>query len=209
LQSPIERGTLSPVDAKGEPLRSYLSVLERAAPTTVRVLQAELGLSRRAAAELYGAVSAIVPAGLARHTRRRPSEPWSAVEVVRKYGRPADLEAPELGIRGRLDGRPTSARLGGLLGDAGPRLVTWLSARGSFPEEDTARALTAVAPLVLGALGQAMPSRTLAGWIAMRSDAVLDAPDALLAANGALPEIFRRLSRLGQPWPVRVLGIEG
>ena len=148
MPSPDETGTLSPVNAKDDPLRSYLGILERAAPTTVRVLQRELGLSRRAAAEILGAVSAVVPAGLARHTRRRPNEPWSAVEVVQKYGRPADLDAPELGMGGRLDGEPASARLGGLLGDAGPVLVTWLANRGDAPEEDTARALTAVAPIV-------------------------------------------------------------
>ena len=58
--------------------KSVLAVLERTAPEAIRGLQTELGLPRLVAAEIYGATAALLAAGLARLTRRRPNDSRAA-----------------------------------------------------------------------------------------------------------------------------------
>jgi len=189
--------------------QACLGVLERTAAPTIRGLGSELELSRRSAAEIYAATAALCAAGLARLTRRRPNDARAAVEAVKTQGREADVDAPELGIAGRLERTRLSARLGGLLGEGGPRAARWLGERTGTSPEVVERAIAATAPVALGAFSVALEPRDLADWVAMLPDRALTSPEHLLEANEAPAEIFRRLRRFGQPRLVRLLGLSG
>ncbi len=189
--------------------KAVLVVLERTAPQTIRGLQAELGLSRLAAAEIFGATAALLSAGLARLTRRRPNDSRAAVEAVKKHGRPADVDAPDVGIAGRLEKTRLSVRIGGILGEAGPRAARWLAERTGSDPETVERAVAATAPVALGAFEVALEPRELGTWVAMLPDDVLTHPEQLLGANEEPAEIFRRLRRLGQSRIGRLLGLSG
>lgn len=153
--------------------------------------------------------AALVPGGLSRHMRRRPHQPQAAVDVVRKYGRPRDLDAPELGISGRAERDRLSPRLGGLLGDAGPRAARWIAERTTLDEEAAGRTLAVLAPIALGALAVALDGREISDWLATHPDHALTHPERLLEANGEPAAIYRRMRRRGDPWPSRVLGLGG
>lgn len=181
-------------------LRAYARVLSRAAGGTVRSIASQLDLPRRASAEVYAATAALVPAGLARRTHRRPENTRAAMEVVKKFGRPADVGAPELGIASRVDRDDLSPRLGGLLGDAGPRLATWIAERTRAEEEPIGRAIAVTAPIVLGALDLAFEPRDLGDWISVFPDADLDDPAGLLEDEEAPGLVYRRLVRHSRPW---------
>ncbi len=182
-------------------------VLVRAAAATVRGLCRELDLSRRAAAEAYATTSGLVPSGLALRTRRRPLNARAAFEVVKKYGRPMDVAAPELGIAGRLARDPVSPRLGGLLGDAGPRAVRWIAERTGAEEQAVARAVAATAPIVLGALERALEPRDLGDWVATLSTEPLESPGRLAGTSDATGRLYRRLASYARPWWGRTLRI--
>lgn len=189
--------------------KSVLAVLERAAPQTIRGLQHELDIPRLAAAEIYGATAALLAAGLARLTRRRPNDSRAAIEAVKKHGRPADVEAPDVGIAGRLERTRLSVRIGGILGEAGPRAAQWLAARTDTDPALVERAVAAAAPVALGAFETALEPRDLGAWVAMLPDDALTHPDLLLGANEEPAEIFRRLRRHGQSRLARLLGLSG
>ena len=189
--------------------RAYERELFRAARDTIRTLERDLGLSARAAAEIYAATAALVPGGLARHTRRRPQNARAAFEVVKKFGRPADVDMPELGIAGRLQKTKLSPRLGGLLGESGPRAAQWLAERTGADVETVGRAIAATAPVALGALERALEPNDLSDWIATLPDVALTRPGELLEANAHPSRVYRRVRRLGQPFWIRLLGIEG
>ena len=189
--------------------KRVLAVLERATPDAIRGLEKELELSKRAAAEIWGATAALLSAGLARLTRRRPNDSRAAVEAVRKQGRPADVEAADVGIAGRLEKTRLSVRLGGLLGEAGPRAAAWLAERTGIEAEVVERAVAAAAPVALGAFDTALEPRELGTWAAMLPDGALTRPERLLDANEEPAEIFRRLRRHGQSRIGRLLGLSG
>lgn len=157
-------------------------------------------MPRRAASRTYAAAAALIPAGLARRTRRRPQNPRAAVEVAKKFGRPADVHAPELGLVAHLARCDLSPRLGGLLGDAGPAVTGWIATRARADEEPVARALAATAPLVLGALTVALEPKDLGDWIATVADDVLDDPAGLPRDTSDAGWIYRRLRRRTRPW---------
>lgn len=189
--------------------KSVLAVLERAAPDAIRGLQTELDITRLAAAEIYGATAALLAAGLARLTRRRPNDSRAALEAVKKHGRPADVEAADVGIAGRLERTRLSVRIGGVLGESGPRAAAWLAKRTDIEEAVVERAVAAVAPVALGAFETALEPRELGSWVAMLPDDALTHPDLLLGANEEPAEIFRRLRRHGQGRLARLLGLSG
>jgi hypothetical protein len=191
------------------PRRLYLRILKRVAPDTVTVLREQCGLDRAAAAEAFAAVAGLGLAGLARHQRRRPENPRAAVEVVRKYGRPADLDAPELGIAAHLQRPDLSSRLGGLLGDAGPRAAEWVARRTGAPTAAVDRAMAAAAPLSLGALEAGLTPAELTVWLARLPDDAIERTDALLDPRSDCAETFRCLRRRALPWWQRVLGLSG
>jgi len=193
----------------GQSTKQVLVVLERAAPEAIRGLQKELDLTRLAAAEIYGATAALLAAGLARLTRRRPNDSRAAIEAVKKHGRPADVDAPDVGIAGRLERTRLSVRLGGILGEAGPRAAAWLAERTGTESEVVERAMAATAPVALGAFETALEPRALGAWVAMLPDGALTHPELLLDANEEPAEIFRRLRRHGQSRLGRLLGLSG
>jgi uncharacterized protein DUF937 len=197
------------VSTLDQPRRAFLRRLGRAAPGAVRALSRELSMPKKAAAEALAAAAGLGLAGLSRHQKKRPQDSRAAVAVVKKYGRPADLAAPDLGISAHLSRPEISPRLGGLLGDAGPRAATWLAERTGTTPDAAGRALAAATPLVLGALGDAVEPATLTEWLARVPDSPLDDPGALLAANGDPSDAFRRLRRFGAPWWMRTLGLSG
>lgn len=189
--------------------KRVLAVLERAAPDAIRGLQGELDLTRLAAAEIYGATAALLAAGLARLTRRRPNDSRAAVEAVKKHGRPADVDAPDVGIAGRLEKTRLSVRIGGILGEAGPRAAEWLAGRTGAESTVVERAVAAAAPVALGAFETALEPRALGAWVAMLPDGALTHPELLFDANEEPAEIFRRLRRHGQSRLGRILGLSG
>ena len=115
------------------PLTRYAARLARAAKTAVPALVEETGLDRAAASAAFATACALTLSGLARHQRRRPDDAAAARTVVEKYGRPADLDAVALAVRAHLADPRLDARVGGLLGDAGPRAVAWLAVADEGP----------------------------------------------------------------------------
>lgn len=201
-------GTLGPMKRTVSTTQAYVREVARATPAAIRGLRRELGVSRAAAAEVLAATAALVPAGLARLVRRSTGA-GVAVETVKAKGRSTDLRAPEIGLAGRLEKPRLSARLGGLLGEGGPRAARWVAERTGASEEDMARAIAAAAPIALGALDVAVEPRLLENWVATMPDRALTSPEHLLDPNDVPAEIFRRLRRLGQPLLVRLLGLAG
>jgi hypothetical protein len=192
------------------PRRAFFRTLDRAAPRAVRALARELSIPRRAAAEALGAAAGLSLAGLARHQRRRPEDKTAALGVIAKYGRAADIEAPDVGITAHLARPELSPRLGGLLGDTGPKAAAWLAGRSPGESAEVAgRALAAAAPLVLGALSGVGPPDAVAAWIATVPEAPLDDPAALGAGSGDPAALFRRVRRAGLPWWQRLLPVPG
>ena len=181
-------------------LDAYTKILVRAATGSVRGLTRQLELSRAAAGEVYAATAALVPEGLARRTRRRPDNVRAAMEVVKKFGRPADVQAPELGIASRVDLEVLSPRLGGLFGDGGPLLVQWIRERTGADADVIGKAIAVTSPIVLGALDTALEPRDLGDWVSTLPEGALDAPARLPDDEHAAGTIYRRLERYGRPW---------
>jgi hypothetical protein len=185
--------------------RAYARTLARAGRRAVPALAKGLGVGRRAAAEAFGAAGALVLAGLARHQRRRPGSPGAAQAVLEKYGRPADVDAPDLAVAGHLARPDLDPRLGGLLGEAGDLAARWLADRTGGSAAALARGLAASAPLALGALRTAVPPDALAALLHAASTDALEAParlldrgpvgDAFRAARGAGVSVLDRLLR--------------
>ncbi len=191
--------------SSGDPTSRYLSLLARAGKSAVPEMSRRLGISRAAAGEAFGASAGLVLAGLARHQRRRAGDPAAASAVVEKYGRPADVDAPDIAVGAHLERPRLNPRLGGLLGDAAPLACAWLSARTGESPDALGRAIAASAPLALGALGTA---GTALGPLldAVTEDASpLDEPGRLLRPDGPCADAFRRLRHAGSPWFSRLL----
>ena len=79
-------------------------------------------------------------------------------DVAQKFGRPEDLDVPEIGVRAQLDRTRLDPRLGGLLGDAADAISAWLATDSGIPPSEFGRCVAAVAPLVLGAVTRATES---------------------------------------------------
>ena len=73
-------------------------------------------------------------------------------DVARKFGRPEDLDAPEIGVGAQLDRTRLDPRLGGLLGDTAVEISAWLATESRISPNELGRCVAAVAPLVLGAV---------------------------------------------------------
>jgi len=189
------------------PLTRYSSRLARAAKTAVPALVEGTQISRHAAAATFAAACALTLAGLARHQRRRPDDVSAARAVVEKYGRPADVDAAALAVRAHLADPHLDPRLGGLLGDAGPRAVEWLSERTKAPPAALTRALAASVPLALGALHATPSADQLPNALAEISDEALSAPARLLDGKTAAGRVFRRVRRAGLPLLSRGRGV--
>ena len=182
-----------------DPARAYASLVARAGRGAVPALVGALGLPRRAAAEAFGAAAGLVLAGLARHRRRRADDARAAAGVVEKYGRPADVDAPAIAVGAHL-GRPArEARLGGLLGDAGPRATAWIATRTGAAADVVSRALAASAPIALGALKAAAGDERLEALLDRAGEAPLEAPERLAAEQGPAAAAFRAGRRAGRP----------
>lgn len=194
------QGTLCPMLQPEKALGAYTRILVRAARGSVSGLMRQLELPRAAAGEIYAATAALLPEGLGRRTRRRPDNERAAMEVVKKFGRPADVQAPELGIASRVDLEDLSPRLGGLLGDAGPGLVAWISERTGADADAVGKGIAVTAPIVLGALDTALEPRDLGDWVSTLPETALDAPTGLPDDEHAAGSIYRRLERYGRPW---------
>jgi hypothetical protein len=192
-------------DARG-PGAVYLERLAAAAPAAARTLRRHGRLSRAGAAEALAAAAALLPAALARHRRKRGKEPSAALDVIARHGRPAALADPQALLVERLADPETNPRLGGLLGDDGPRAAAWLAKRTGDEAERLGRALGCVAPLVLGALGGAATPEQLVAWLARQDEAPLAEPERL-AGGGAAESAaaFRALRRRAFPWWSRAL----
>jgi hypothetical protein len=193
-----------------ESLSKFLEVLDRAAPSAVRTLSRELGIPRRAAGDALAAAAGLGLCGLARHRRKRPSDPDAAAGVVAKFGRPVDLAAPEAGLPAHLGKPGLSARLGGLLGDAGPKAAAWIAgrrARGA--EEAVGRALAASMSLVLGALEEALDRAAIAELVAGVPEEPLEDPSRLARGRAPSAKAYRHVARHGRSFLARALGLGG
>lgn len=184
-----------------DPVRDLVVRLRGAGRRAVPELARGTGLASRPAAAAYAAAAAAVLAGLARHAARRGG-PDTAVAVIAKWGRPADVAAPALAVAAHLSRPDLHPRLGGLLGDDADRVCAWLASRYGGEAGAHGRALAASAPLVLGALDPAPAA--LAHLLAGVEPEALDAPEAWPRARGAVGAVFRRLSRSVLPWWRRV-----
>ena len=122
-------------------------VLAAALPPT-----ASLRERRRAAARAVAAAAALLPCALARHGARRGGDLTAMWDVARKFGRPEDLDAPDIGVRAQLDAARLDPRLGGLLGDSAEAIAVAVADGTRVHAPDLAPAIAAVAPLVLGAV---------------------------------------------------------
>jgi hypothetical protein len=193
-------------EARG-PTQKYVDVLERAGRSAVPELSRRLGISRRAAGEAFGASAGLVLAGLARHQRRRATDPRAASAVVEKYGRRGDVGAPDIAIGAHLAKPRLDPRLGGLLGDAAGRACEWLSVRTGESRDAMGRAIAATAPMALGALSTATPGPALQSLLADVPETALDQPDRLLDPQGPCANAYQRLRRTGSPWLARVLAL--
>jgi hypothetical protein len=121
-----------------------------------------------------------------------------------------DLDAPEIGIPAHLARRELSPRLGGLLGDAGPKAAEWVAKRTHAEASETVgKAVAATTPLVLGALEEALGPLEMQDWLAGVPEAPLEDPDALLAPDGEPAQAFRAIARHGRPFWMRALGLAG
>ena len=193
------------MDEPLDPGRVYLERLAAAAPMAAKALRRHGRLSRGGAADALAAAGALIPAALARHRRKRAAEPSAALEVIARHGQPAALADPRALLAERLADPDTTARLGGLLGDDGPRAAAWLAARTGDEAEPLGRALAAAAPLVLGALADAAPAEALLAWLARQDELPLAEPDRLAGGAGGAAAAFRALRRRAFPWWKRAL----
>jgi hypothetical protein len=180
------------------PKNDYAAVLSRAGREAVPALVKSLGLSRIAAAETLGATAGLVLAALSRHQRKRPSERSAAAAVVEKYGRPADVDAPEIAIDAHLQHPRLNPRLGGLLGDAADRTTRWLAGRTGGSPEAISKAIAACAPLALGALSANAQATRLPALLAAADESALDAPERLANERGPCGDAFRAVRRCGR-----------
>ncbi len=155
-----------------------------------------LGERRRAAAGVVAAAAACLPAALARHAARRPADAGAAWDVVLKFGRPSDLDAPEIGVAAQLRSARLDPRLGGLLGGSSDAIAAWLCGGTAVPAAALGRAVAALAPLVLGAVARATETRAgLASLCAEFPPATLDDPSALEGAANVPGRVFRAVRR--------------
>jgi hypothetical protein len=184
----------------------YLGAIEQVAGAVAKTLRARGDLSRSGSAEALAAATALLPAAVARHRRRRGGSFEAAREVWTKFGRPEALVQPRVLLTSTDPRTPEpSPRLGGLLGDDGPRTADFLAQRTSDPPQVIGRALASAAPLVLAALGASGSAEDLGAWLAHRTDEELDDPAGLVANDGFPAEAFRRIRTRGFPWWSRML----
>jgi len=175
----------------GAPARAAAVVLADVLPADVPPAH-----RRRAAAAVVATAAALLPAALARHATRRPADATAAWDVVLKFGRPADLDAPEIGVAAQWRAARLDPRLGGLLGASADAIAAVLGAGTRVPTAALARAIAAVGPLVLGAVARA--AQTPAGLASMLADfppETLDAPAALERSEGGAGRVFRYVRR--------------
>lgn len=183
----------------------YLLAVERSAGAAAKALRTRGDLSRSGSAEAISAAAALLPAALARHRRKRAGSIDAVMDVLAKFGKPDTLANPRLLQEVDARAPAPSPRLGGLLGDEGPRLCAWLASRTHDPEAVLGRALALVAPMVLAALAKAGTREELAAWLDERSDAELAEPQVLVAEAGFPADAFRRIRTRGFPWWSRML----
>lgn len=188
-----------------DPATRYLEALEAAAPAAAKGLRQHLPLSRGGAAEAFAAAGALLPSALARHQARRGGAPGAARDVLRKFGLPAGLKHPSPALRAQISRSDLSPRLGGLLGDDGPRAAAWIAARTGDDASALGCALAACAPLVLGALGLAAEDPALAAWLGGLSQDVLGTPAGLAEPTTMPGAWFAALRARAFPWWTRVL----
>ena len=193
------RGHAAGVDEALDAGRVYLQRLAAAMPAAAKTLRRHGRISRGGAADALAAAGALLPAALARHLRKRAAEPSAALEVLARHGRPAALADPRALLAERLADPETSPRLGGLLGDDGPRAAAWLATRSGDAAEPLGRALAAAAPLVLGALMDAAPAETLLAWLTRQDEVPLAEPERLAGGAGGAAAAFRVLRRRAFP----------
>ena len=124
-------------------------------------------------------------------------------DVARKFGRPEDLDAPEIGVRAQLDRTRLDPRLGGLLGDAADAISAWLASDSGIPPSELGRCVAAVAPLVLGTVARVAeslsgPNGAGAGLTIFLADfppEALEHLDALDANSNPTGRIYRTVFR--------------
>ncbi len=183
----------------------YLASIEQVAGTAAKALRSRGDLSRAGSAEVLAAAAALLPAALARHRRRRKGTLEAVTEVLTKYGQPAALLNPQAFLALAPGAPEPNPRLGGLLGEEGPRVAAFLAKRSADPVPVLGRALGTCAALVLAALAAAAPPTELGVWLDERAESELDDPARLLAEEGFPAEAFRRVRARGFPWWSRVL----
>lgn len=188
-----------------DPASLYLDLVEAAAPAAAKALRSAGVLSRGGAAEALAAAVALLPLALARHQRRRGAEPAAARDVLAKYGPESALAEPGRTVGQRFALPDLSARLGGLLGDDGPRAAAWIATRSGDAPVAVARALAAAAPVALAALGRAAALHGFDAWLLSLPEGPLAQPASLIGAGGLPAAWFSALRSKAFPWWTRVL----
>lgn len=196
---------MGPVPPVADVPRAYLAALEPAAPGAAKALRRQGRLSRGGAAEALAAAGALLPLALARHQQKRAAEPRAVQDVIGKYGRTGALGDPAPVLRERLADPDLSARLGGLLGDDGPRVAAWLAPRTGDDALALGRSVASCAPLLLAALGRAGSAEAIDAWLRGLDLAALGEPARLATDEGFAGTAFRALRGKAFPWWTRVL----
>jgi hypothetical protein len=194
------------VTAVADASARYLALVEAAAAPAAKALRSHGDLSRAGSAEAFAAAATLIPVALARHRRKRGGAIGAVLDVLSKYGAPAALTDPRAHLAPPAGAPAPTARLGGLLGDDGARLATFLSSRTRDPDAVLSRALGSAAPLVLAALSKvAAPDMgaALGTWLGELDEADLSDPARLL--SGPSSDTFRRVRGRASPWWKRVL----
>lgn len=162
-------------------------VLAAALPPT-----ASLRERRRAAARAVAAAAALLPCALARHGARRGGDLTAMWDVARKFGRPEDLDAPDIGVCAQLGAARLDPRLGGLLGDSANAIAAFAADGTGTHAPDLARVIAAVAPLVLGAATRVAGSAEgLWSFLADFPAGTLDAVSGLATNTDTVGRVFR------------------
>ena len=104
-------------------------------------------------------------------------------------------------MRAQFDRLKLDPRLGGLLGDSADAAARWLASTSRVPATELARAVAAVAPLVLGALVVATESAAGLASALVRSafpPTLLDEPSALDVPSTSAGRLFASVARAAQ-----------
>ncbi len=188
-----------------DPASIYLDQVERAAPALAKALRGVGRLSRGAAAEAVAAAGALIPLALARHARRRPDAAGATRALLEKYGPGDALADPAGSVRRRWPSPDLTPRLGGLLGDDGPRAAAWVARRTGDDVVEVGRALAASAPTVLAAIALAADLPGFEAWLGALGPEPLAEPDRLSAPGSLAAAWFSSLRSRAFPWWTRVL----